>query len=62
MRWSNRSRHNVSITGIKELESCRGLGSIVFSKRKGSFIKGDMLGDDDAIGRKVKAAVSFVMS
>jgi hypothetical protein len=35
--------------------------SIAISKGKGSFIKDDMPRDDDAVGREVKVAVSFVM-
>ena len=59
MLWSNRIRHNVR--SIKKLKSCRRAWAIAISKGKGSFIKDDMPRDDDAIGREVKAAVSFVM-
>ena len=54
---ANRSRNNVS--SIQKLKLER---AVTVSKRKGSFIKDDMLGGDDSICGQIKAAVSFMMS
>ena len=57
MHRFNRSGHNVS--SIQKLKLER---AVTVSKRKGSFIKDDMLGGDDSICGQIKAAVSFMMS
>ena len=59
MLWSNRIRN--SVRSIKKLEGSGRAWSIAISKGKDSFIKDDMPRDDDAVGREVKVAVSFVM-
>ena len=60
MRRSNRNGHNIS--SIQKLKVRVLARAITLSERKGSFIKDDMPGDDDSVGREVKAAISFVMS
>ena len=60
MRRSNRNGHNIS--SIKKLEVYGNARTIALDKRKGIFIEDDMPGDDDSVGREIKAAVSFVMS
>ena len=59
MQRSNRNRHNIS--SIQKLKVRTLARAITLSKREGSFIKDDMPRDDDAVGREVKVAVSFVM-
>ena len=60
MRRSNRNRHNVN--SIQKLKVRSLAWAVTLSEGEGSFIKDDMQGDDDSICRKIKAAVSFVMS
>ena len=60
VRRSNRNGHTVS--SFKKLEVRWNARTIALSKRKGIFIEDDMPGDDDSVGREIKAAVSFVMS
>jgi len=57
---SNWDEHNIS--SIKKLKTHWRTRVVTLSQRKGSFIKDDMPGDDDSVGREVKAAISFVMS
>jgi hypothetical protein len=60
VRRSNGNGHNIS--SIKKLKVHGNARIITLGKGKGRFIEDDMPGDDDSIGREVKAAVSLVMS